>query len=69
MQLLLDRGANVNAPACLPVDLTALQAAVELGDMETVEVLINCGADINAAPNSICGRTALQAAVEANNVN
>lgn len=68
VKLLLERGASVNFPACLPIGRTALQAAVECGDMEITDILLNSGADINAAPSEICGRTAFQAAVESGNV-
>ncbi|OAA79789.1 Ankyrin repeat-containing domain protein [Akanthomyces lecanii RCEF 1005] len=62
VKLLLENGANVNAPAPEPQGRTALQAAVELGDRDIIELLLRHRADVNAFP-SFEGFTALQAAV------
>ncbi|TQW00193.1 ankyrin repeats (3 copies) domain-containing protein [Cordyceps javanica] len=61
VELLLENGAKINAPAQEPRGRTALQAAVEFGSNDTVQFLLSAGADINALP-SRCGFTALQAA-------
>lgn len=59
--LLLANGANVNAPAQEPRGRTALQAAVELGDGDVIELLLDHRANVNAAPSSE-GVTAIRAA-------
>ncbi|KAJ7143644.1 vegetative incompatibility protein HET-E-1, partial [Mycena filopes] len=57
--LLLDHGADVNAP---PGECgTALQAAVSHGKVEVAHLLLHHGADVNAPPGERYG-TALQAA-------
>ncbi|KAF2261444.1 ankyrin, partial [Lojkania enalia] len=61
VQILLDAGADINAP---PVDQrgrTALQAAAGNGNIELVRILLDAGAGINAPPADQEGRTALQA--------
>ncbi|KAI1457963.1 ankyrin [Annulohypoxylon moriforme] len=48
VQLLIENGADVNAPAATGREgVTALQAAVEAGDLETVMLLIHYNADPN----------------------
>lgn len=59
---LLQRGAPINVPAKGSFGRTALQAAVEKGNMELVEHLIQRGANVNAPPSSVAGATALQLA-------
>lgn len=61
VKLLLDNGADINAPAQEPEGRTALQAAAESGGNDTVLLLLQHDANINAAP-SRRGFTALQAA-------
>lgn len=61
VDLLLENGADVNAPAPEPQGRTALQAAVEFGDRNVIELLLNHRANVNAAPSSE-GVTAMQAA-------
>lgn len=64
MELLVDKGANVNAGPALVQGRTALQAAASGGHLDAVKLLLDKGADINAEPAENQGRTALQAAVE-----
>lgn len=65
MLLLIDCGADINAPASKIDAGIALQAAAENGHLACVESLLDKGADVNAHPGrkSRGGRTALQAAV------
>jgi ankyrin repeat protein len=68
VKLLIERGAEVNAPPGQGwYAMTALQAACEAGNDEVVDILLAHGADIHAAPAQIYGKTALQAACEARN--
>lgn len=71
---LLERGADVNAPALNRLGKTALQSICawipstsEERDRKTriVNLLLERGADVNAAPADWCGRTALQIAAKA----
>lgn len=67
VQLLLDRGANVNAPATGEGGKTALQAAVESGFLKISIVLLEAGAQVDApsVPDRFCkGRNALEFAAE-----
>ena len=66
--ILLNAGADVNAPAGVQYGKTALQEAVEKRDTELVGILLNAGADVNAPAASADGRTALQAAVETGDI-
>lgn len=59
MQLLLDRGINVNETPATGTRRTALQEAAMGGHLDAITLLIRHGADINLA---FGGRTALQAA-------
>jgi ankyrin repeat protein len=59
-QLLLDAGADVNAPVAYNEGRTALQAAAEKGEIEMVQVLLAANADVNALPAQCAGVTALQ---------
>lgn len=61
-QLLLDRGADVNAPANKNGGKTALQTAVSQKYHEMVGLLVQHGADVNGLPCPVRGRTALQEA-------
>ncbi|KAK5631729.1 hypothetical protein RRF57_007443 [Xylaria bambusicola] len=64
MELLMDRGANINKrPSCYQED-TPLQIAARWGYLKMVKVLIDNGADINALPAKYLGRTALEEAAE-----
>jgi ankyrin repeat protein len=60
--LLLDAGANVNAPPAAHFGFTALQSAASNGKVEVVELLLANGAHINAPGAHVGGLTALQAA-------
>ncbi|KAI0188189.1 hypothetical protein EV127DRAFT_434921 [Xylaria flabelliformis] len=63
VQLLIQRGANVNQPAKGPYGRTALQAACKLhASIDLIKFLIANGADVNAPPASVRGATAFQAA-------
>ena len=65
VEVLLNAGADVNAPAGPHEDdRTALQHATELGNLEMVKLLLSHGADMNAPAVSYYGRTALQKATE-----
>ncbi|KAJ5089171.1 ankyrin repeat-containing domain protein, partial [Penicillium argentinense] len=63
-RVLLEKGADANAPANKLGGMTALQTAVSKNNFEMVELLIQHGADVNGLPSPIRGRTALQAAAE-----
>ncbi|KAJ0108674.1 hypothetical protein J7T55_015108 [Diaporthe amygdali] len=60
--ILLDLGANVNAPASPSSGVTALQAACFQGHVDLVRLLISRGADVNSPPGKSNGHTALQGA-------
>jgi ankyrin repeat protein len=64
IQLLLDRGAEINAPPGDEFGRTALQAATSVQDPDRriVEFLLSRGADVNAGPARKGGATALQGA-------
>lgn len=73
MELLLQAGADVNAPAKHAHGRTALQASCDdqatSSDkqqlkLKTVQLLLDHGADVNAAPARTAGITALQAAAK-----
>jgi ankyrin repeat protein len=64
VQMLLDAGANVNAPAAHRFGITALQGAASRGYIAIVFMLLKARADINAPGASYEGRTALEAAAE-----
>ncbi|KAH6973072.1 ankyrin repeat-containing domain protein [Ilyonectria sp. MPI-CAGE-AT-0026] len=66
-QLLLDWGADVNAPASCWYGRTALQAAAHTEDANLVSLLLKNDADVNAPAGQKGGRTALQAASETGN--
>ena len=68
IHLLLEAGADVNAPACPNRDRgTALQQAVSQLNLDCIRDLIHRGADVNALPAGIDGMTALQMAVRVEN--
>ena len=60
VELLLNAGANVNAPAVPLRGRTALQHATENGNLEMVKLLLARGADVNAPAADDGGVTALQ---------
>ncbi|GIK03450.1 hypothetical protein Aspvir_007521 [Aspergillus viridinutans] len=60
--LLLERGADVNAPANKNGGKTALQRAVSQNHQVMTELLVHHGADVNGSPSPVRGRTALQEA-------
>lgn len=60
--LLLDLGANINAPASPSSGVTALQAACFQGHINLVRLLIARGANVNSPPGKSNGFTALQGA-------
>jgi ankyrin repeat protein len=64
IQLLLDSGADINAPPGDEFGRTALQAATSAQnpDPRIVESLLSCGADVNGGPARKGGVTALQGA-------
>jgi ankyrin repeat protein len=61
-ELLIDRGADVDAPAA-SYGVTALQAAASENHMQLVQTLLNWGANVNA-PASRRGATAIVAAAQ-----
>jgi ankyrin repeat protein len=63
-KVLLDFGANFNAPPRHNYGRTAFQSAVDRGSMELVQMLLDHGADSNAPPGSSYSRTALQSATD-----
>ncbi|KAL3462774.1 ankyrin repeat-containing domain protein [Aspergillus heterothallicus] len=62
VRLLLDAGADLNAPAQRKRGRTALQAAVEDGNIDLVQQFLDAGADVHGAPALEDGTTALQSA-------
>ncbi|KAF4903676.1 2-5A-dependent ribonuclease [Colletotrichum fructicola] len=64
VKLLLNAGADVNAPAARSGGATALQLATIRGYLGLAKMLIDLGADINAPGARKHGRTALEAAAE-----
>ena len=64
IKLLLESGADINAPAGDNLGRTAIQAASssELPTMELIDFLLNAGADTNAPAGFRGGVTALQGA-------
>ncbi|KAH5756675.1 hypothetical protein HBI37_058330 [Parastagonospora nodorum] len=69
VKLLLDHGAEVNAPAIRRLFRTPLQAAAESGCLEVVKLLLKNGADVNGLPAKRGGGTALQFAAISGNCN
>jgi ankyrin repeat protein len=62
VQLLINKGADVNFAATRGVKRTPLQTAAETGNYELVQLLIKNGADVNGQPAERGGGTALQLA-------
>lgn len=62
VQLLLQEGADVNAPPAVYNGRTALQGAAESGNWKILSLLQSAGAQINAPAGVNLGLTALQAA-------
>jgi ankyrin repeat protein len=60
VQLLVEKGADVNRPTVHGVRRTPLQKAAEVGDFRIAEYLINRGADVNVPAAGSGGATALQ---------
>ncbi|PMD30599.1 ankyrin [Hyaloscypha variabilis F] len=60
VQLLIDRGAEINRPARQGLKRTPLQCASEVGSIEIVNLLISRDVDVNEAPAVRGGGTALQ---------
>ncbi|KAH4943397.1 hypothetical protein HBI64_044610 [Parastagonospora nodorum] len=69
VKLLLDHGAEVNAPAIRRLFRTPLQAATESGCLEVVQLLLENGADVNGLPAARGGGTAFQFAAISGNCN
>ncbi|TRX89887.1 hypothetical protein FHL15_009159 [Xylaria flabelliformis] len=67
VELLIERGAEVNKPARFGIKHTPLQKAAELNDVEIANLLLENGAEVNALPAIFGGATALQfAAIHGN---
>ncbi|KAH9229448.1 hypothetical protein K456DRAFT_1923315, partial [Colletotrichum gloeosporioides 23] len=64
INLLLESGADVNAPAAKYGGATALQLAAITGRLGIARRLIDLGADVNASAAEEDGRTALEGAAE-----
>lgn len=62
--LLVNSGADVNAPAAMDSGATALQIAAIQGSLPMMQYLVSQGADSHAVGAAIHGRTALQGAAE-----
>ena len=62
--MLLDNGADVNAPAGFKQGLTALQGAAIRSHIKIALMLLDAGVEVNAEPATIDGRTALDGAAE-----
>ncbi|KAI1379581.1 hypothetical protein F4677DRAFT_409705 [Hypoxylon crocopeplum] len=62
VQLLINRGADVNAEAVLSVKRTPLQRASEVGNLNIVKMLLKYGANVNGKSAARSGGTALQLA-------
>lgn len=62
--ILLEAGADVNAPPARHFGVTALQIAAIIGHLEAVKSLIELGADLNTTGAIRAGRTALEGAAE-----
>ena len=68
LSVLLEHGANINAPASeYKYGRTALQAAASTGNREIVQQMLKAGAEVNAIASPRYGCTTLQAAVESGN--
>ncbi|KAJ5527910.1 ankyrin [Penicillium frequentans] len=62
--ILIDHGADVNAPAAFNGGATALQIAAMHGYIGIAQRLLDLGADVNQEPAELNGRTALMGAAE-----
>jgi len=62
VEKLLELGVDVNAPWAAYGGLTALQAACEGGNLDTIKILLERGAEVNALACRYGGAAALQAA-------
>lgn len=69
VNILLDKGADVNARPRIRTTRTALQYAAELGNMDMVRLLLSRGADVNSSASPRGGATALQFAAMSGNCN
>jgi ankyrin repeat protein len=64
VELLLELGAEVNAPPAKNFGATAVQFAAIKGLLGIAHLLLEYGADVNAPPAEVGGRTALEGAAE-----
>ncbi|OTB14559.1 hypothetical protein K445DRAFT_23565 [Daldinia sp. EC12] len=69
IRLLIDRGADVDAPAYMTVKQTPLQKAAAIGSLSIVKLLLERNVDVNARPAARSGGTALQYAAISGNCN
>ncbi|KAI1473208.1 uncharacterized protein F4812DRAFT_465103 [Daldinia caldariorum] len=69
VRLLIDRGANANAPVYMTIKQTPLQKAAEVGNLAIVRLLLEHNVDVNARPSARTGGTALQYAAISGNCN
>jgi len=68
VNVLLERGADINKAPAYRFGRTALQAAASKGNMELVQLLLAKGAHVNAKPAIEGGVTALQGAAISGNI-
>ncbi|CAH0001181.1 unnamed protein product [Clonostachys byssicola] len=68
VELLLEKGADINRPAKHGLKRTPLQQACEHGSFQMVKYLLDRGADVDAPPAMNGGATALQLAAIQGNV-
>lgn len=64
VQILIDAGADINAPGYHEMGATASQLAAMKGNINLLRRLVDLGADINARRADIWGRTCLEGAAE-----
>lgn len=69
VDILLEKGADVNARPRIRTTRTALQYAAELGNMDMVRLLLSRGANVNSSASPRGGGTALQFAAMSGNCN
>ncbi len=62
-QYLIERGADINAPASAVRGRTALKAAAEEGDLEMIALFLEQHVEIDTPPALPQGLTALEAAL------
>jgi ankyrin repeat protein len=64
LKYLVDKGADVNAPAGVCGGITAIQGAAIAGNIPVIQFLLGKGAEVNGKPALQVGRTAVEGAAE-----